>query len=113
MKPFLMNFALQRKDSGLKYELRYNDAIDANEIIQEVHDAEVGTMLSQTTTRVNVEKPDSFNLQDDQNGLFILLSKTITEVKPEKPDVMGNDAFMNALSTNTFTKSNGEGSDKD
>ncbi len=113
MKPFLMNFASQRKDIGLRYELRYNDALDANEIIQEVPDSGVETLLSQTTTRVNVEKPDSFNLQDDQNGLFILLSRTITEVKPEKADVMGNDAFMNALSTNTFTKSNGEGSDKD
>lgn len=114
MKPFLMNFASQRKDVGARYELRYNDTLDSNEIFQEAPNDETLTMLSQTITRVKVEKPDSLSLQNDQNDLFILLSATTTDVKRvEKPDVMGNDSFMNALSTNTYTKAKGEGSDKD
>ncbi|QQS37588.1 MAG: hypothetical protein IPM56_06440 [Ignavibacteriales bacterium] len=74
-------------------------------------------LYSQTKIITEVKTEKSENLVEDlsssQLNKLYLQTKTITRVKSEQPDEIEDSLFQLLLSTQTFTKAIGEGSDED
>lgn len=114
MKPFLMQFAVERIESeGDNVQLSYNEEMDMNEIVTDLKISEEESLRSETTTRVKSESSDYAGSDFLARKLQYLAAKTITEVKAEKPDYCSEPSLIELLSTATSTKTSGEAADKD
>jgi hypothetical protein len=108
MKPFLLNFLVERSDPPANQALLYSDECDMSDLVSRMRPGDELVCLSHTQTRIRSEQPD---VSSEANQVIFLASKTVTEVKTERPDAPALWTSNTFLSSSTFTKARGEGRD--